>query len=112
MSRMLRTNDCVPAGVLAQLSAGDVPSPGAAPSAQGLVPRPAARAHPLRELPEPRPEMGEHGPAEQRRAREAAQPSTPAAPPAEAHEREHRCAECEAGAPGGIRSTTEHEGGP
>src|SRR2546430_5870479 len=36
MSCMLRTNDCVPAGELAQLIAGDVPSPGAAPSAAWL----------------------------------------------------------------------------
>src|SRR6266516_3044693 len=36
MSRMLRTNDCVPAGELAQLIAGEVPSPGATPSAAWL----------------------------------------------------------------------------
>jgi hypothetical protein len=36
MSRMLSTNDCVPAGTFAQLIAGDVPSPGAAPSAAWL----------------------------------------------------------------------------
>src|SRR5256885_8078111 len=33
---MWRTNDCVPAGTFAQLIAGDVPSPGAAPSAAWL----------------------------------------------------------------------------
>src|SRR5262245_8558098 len=36
MSRMLSTNDCVPAGTLVQLNAGDVPSPGAAPGAAWL----------------------------------------------------------------------------
>src|SRR4029078_9501825 len=36
MSRRLRTKDCVPAGTLAQLIAGDVPSPGAAPGAAWL----------------------------------------------------------------------------
>ena len=36
MSRMLRKNDCVPAGTLVQVIAGDVPSPGAAPSAAWL----------------------------------------------------------------------------
>src|SRR5207249_12096951 len=36
MSCMLRTKDCVPAGTLAQVIAGDVPSPGAAPSAAWL----------------------------------------------------------------------------
>src|SRR5882672_90360 len=33
---MLRTKDCVPAGGLAQVIAGEVPSPGAAPSAAWL----------------------------------------------------------------------------
>src|SRR5919198_489820 len=36
MSRMLRTNDCVPAGTFVQLIAGEVPSPGAAPGAAWL----------------------------------------------------------------------------
>src|SRR3954469_14167475 len=36
MSRMLRKNDCVPAGTLAQLIAGDNPSPVATPGAAWL----------------------------------------------------------------------------
>src|SRR6185369_3207212 len=36
MSCMLSTNVCVPAGALVQVIAGDVPSPGAAPSAAWL----------------------------------------------------------------------------
>ena len=36
MSRMLRKNDCVPAGTLAQLIAGDSPSPVATPGAAWL----------------------------------------------------------------------------
>src|SRR4051794_38591019 len=36
MSCMLRKNDCVPAGTLVQVMAGDVPSPGATPSAAWL----------------------------------------------------------------------------
>src|SRR5580704_3608064 len=36
MSCMLRKNDCVPAGTLVQLIAGDNPSPGATPGAAWL----------------------------------------------------------------------------
>jgi hypothetical protein len=36
MSRMFRTNDCVPGGVFVHDIAGDVPSPGATPGAAWL----------------------------------------------------------------------------